>query len=68
MFIQIFFRSGFKVTESDDGLSDDEKDSNEEDKCVAAIVWNKQKYKGTPLKQDDKRLGKYVRWLKVDSV
>ena len=33
-----------------------------------SIVWNKKKYIGTSLKQDDKRLGEYVRFLKKNNV
>ena len=32
------------------------------------VVWNKKKYIGTSLKQDDKRLGEYVRFLKKNNV
>ena len=34
----------------------------------SSIVWNKKKYIGTSLKQDDKRLGEYVRFLKKNNV
>ena len=35
---------------------------------ILLIVWNKKKYIGTSLKQDDKRLGEYVRFLKKNNV
>ena len=47
------------------GAHDEEYEDN---KCVAAIIWNKKKYIGTSLKQDDKRLGEFVRFLKRNNV
>ena len=65
-------RSEFKIKgESDD--DDDEEDNTRrdeegEERCVSAIVWNKTKYIGVPLKVDDKRLGGYAGWLKKHNV
>ena len=37
----------------DDGID------SEEESCVTGIIWNKDKYLGTPLKVDDHRLSQY---------
>ena len=45
-------------------ISDDEDDG----RCVTGIVWNKEKYKGTPLQIDDDRLSDFSPWLKKHNI
>ena len=48
--------SKFSPSEIDD---DDNIPDSDEVECVTGIVWNKEKYIGTPLKVDDHRLSQY---------
>ena len=45
-------------------MSEDEDDG----RCVTGIVWNKEKYKGTPLQIDDDRLSDFLPWLKKHNI
>lgn len=54
----------------DKAQSGEKSDSPEEEdlRCVTGLVWNKDKYLGTPLQMDDKRLNEYSKWLKRRSI
>ena len=48
------FSSAENMEDCDDAMAD-----SEEVECITGIIWNKEKYLGTPLKVDDHRLSQY---------
>lgn len=51
-----------------DGTEDQDEDDEEVDQRTTGIVWNKEKYNGTPLQIDDERLSEFSKWLKKYNV
>ncbi len=47
------------------GKEDEDDDGG---RCVTGIAWNKDKYMGTPLRTNDKRLDEYTKWLKKHDI
>lgn len=47
-----------------------EQESNSDDgnRCITGLIWNKEKYRGTPLKIDDQRLSEFTPWLKKHNI
>jgi len=60
----------FRPDHSNLTLAENSKVSDDEDdgRCVTGIVWNKEKYKGTPLQIDDDRLSDFSPWLKKHNI
>ena len=60
----------FRPDHSNPSLTENSKNSDEEEdgRCVTGIVWDKEKYKGTPLQIDDDRLSEFSPWLRKHNI
>jgi len=61
----------FRPDHSQTGVQEDDHEEEadaDNPKRVTGIVWNKEKYIGTPLQLDDERLSEFSKWLKKHNI